>query len=681
MSYGLKYTIPFKSISGKDCVIRLEEKDFAGEPMELQAGGNPILIDTDAGDLITPIRSSGATIQVFGSDYLQDLYTSDPQGVRVTLIVDGSVSWLGYLTPDTFSQDFSSPEFVYEVECVSALSTLKLIDFDIENDFVSFLQIIKRARDLSGYDKLYLTNSVRINLASFYDLNIASGNFFDELGEAMTYYEVLEEIARYAGCCFTPYQDDLYLLDYKAISMGFNLYEKYDGDVKTLVTVSAGDTVEKYRGTGAKLSRIPGKNKATVNCSLYEVDNFVVPFDDEGSEFTIMDPTDYKKNNIDYKEIRRYFNQPNFDMYKYVYNLSTQTLAMEVVHDKFDTYPYGIGSMFIRSAVYEINNKPSKLNFVDELLVKRNGLKTMPLNSLDHTKPILTLRSKQKTMFHKDVYFCISLDVIILSNEWPMTDGGIIVKADADTTLYVWAKFKVGNRSFNGTGWVEGDSQFRMPITIKKDSQMNGVYLSLDNTNTFDTGLGDLSGYVFKAADEIVAGECEFTLYDFEDSEQIDPGRTLELAGYTRFKEISVSYGIPSVQSIYGDWVGRNEKTDIIYEYEIPGSYTEPLDDIDLRICTNPEGKLALSSVIVGNDAFLQEIETDAFGTGQPENLLLNRALDLYSTPRFVIDPTLKNDAKPYTMFTEPHLNKTFAIAGGDEDVKMESCTYNLIEI
>ena len=248
--YGLRYTIPFKTLSDISCEIRLEEKDFTGEPMELIAGGNPIVIDTNTGDLTTPIRPSGATIQVYGSDYLQDLYASDPQGVRVTLLVDGNVNWLGYMTPDTFSQDFSSPEFVYEVECVSALSTLKLIDFDIENDFVSFLQIIKRARDLAGYDKLYLTNSIRANSGSFYDLNIATANFFDELGEAMTYYEVLEEIAKYAGCCFTPYQDDLYLLDYKAISSGFNLYEKYDGDTKTLVTVASSDTVANYRGTG-----------------------------------------------------------------------------------------------------------------------------------------------------------------------------------------------------------------------------------------------------------------------------------------------------------------------------------------------------------------------------------------------------------------------------------------------
>jgi len=96
MSYGLKYTVPFKTISEVGCAVNIEEKGFIGQPVELTAGATPFTIDTDTGDLLTPVRGSGATIQVFGSDYLQDLYTSDPQGVRVTLLVDGVVKWLGY---------------------------------------------------------------------------------------------------------------------------------------------------------------------------------------------------------------------------------------------------------------------------------------------------------------------------------------------------------------------------------------------------------------------------------------------------------------------------------------------------------------------------------------------------------------------------------------------------------
>ena len=40
MSYGLKYTIPFKTISEVSCVINIEVKDFVGTPTELDSRGN-----------------------------------------------------------------------------------------------------------------------------------------------------------------------------------------------------------------------------------------------------------------------------------------------------------------------------------------------------------------------------------------------------------------------------------------------------------------------------------------------------------------------------------------------------------------------------------------------------------------------------------------------------------------
>ena len=101
--------------------------------------------------------------------------------------MDGAVKWLGYLLPDTFSQDFSSPEFEYEMECVAALSTLKYRKFDLTDDFVTFRQIIEKAVEYSGYEAIYLTNSVGTKTGKFYDLKISSANFFDELGEASAY--------------------------------------------------------------------------------------------------------------------------------------------------------------------------------------------------------------------------------------------------------------------------------------------------------------------------------------------------------------------------------------------------------------------------------------------------------------------------------------------------------------
>lgn len=672
--YGIKYIIPFKTLSDIPCEIRLEVKDFAGEPMELKAGGNPIVIDTNTGDLTAPIRPSGATIRIYGSDYLRDLYASDPQGVKVTLLVGGVIHWLGYLTPDTFSQNFSSPEFIYEMEAVSALSTLKYKKFDLTNDFVTFREILQKAVDYSGYSNAYLTNAVRTASSSYFSLSIASANFYDELKEPMTYYEALEEIAKYAGCCFTPFGDKLYFLDYKAIREGYNSYTFLNGYAGNISDIK---DVREYRGTGAKLSRIAGKNKATVNCSLYEIKNLIPEFNNDGATVSlIVGPPTYSEG--DYTGIIRKYVQPKFTFFHYAGGNPNS-----VTESSLPVYLNNAGSSFVRTTEYETKKPPSTLSMIDELQVKTYTDRQSALNGnyLNTNSKILKIKSDTAILTHKDVYFCINLQFKKQTSEYTRS-GDRRETYTSDGYANQKAMFRVGEYYYNGTGWTKRPATFGMKVIFEKGGKQYGTYRSLENKNTFDTGLGDLTGYVFRAPQRPLMGECELTLYSIESS----PVSQLKTFGtqYLYYKNIEVSYGIPDESSIWGDWVDEDSKNDVAYENAISDDYTEAADDIDLKICTNPDGKLALSSVIKGvepNTDFLTELVSDVYGTEKAENILLMRVVDMFKQPRYVIDPTLKNNLKPYTVMIEPHLNKVFMVAGGEEDVKMESCTYNLIEI
>ncbi len=685
MSYGLKYTIPFKTISEVTCEIQLSEKDFVGEPVELLAGADPIRIDKDKSDILYPVRSSGATIQVFGSDYLQDIYTSDPQGIQVKRIVDGAVKWMGYLTPDTFSQDFSSPNFIYEMEAVAALSTLKYKEFDLTDDFVTFREIIAQAVVYAGYEFAYLTNSVRTETGSYLDLEISSANFYDELGEAMTYYEALEEIAKYLGCCFTPYGADLYLLDYAAIRAGYNSYTKLDGLTGTTVTLSDAKTVTNYKGTGAKISRIAGKNKATVNCSLYEIKNILPDFSDEKTVIksttpieTIPKTVTVAGKSVAYTGIIRYYTQPRYTFYNQVWGGSS---FIENEGDRL-TNPGSIGSVFVRTTSFQDDQRPSTLNFSNEVMIKNYIPDPVNPNTqvleLTGNNRIIKLNSDSRALYHKNVYFCLSAEIKFNREKFDPVESSVH-KFGADAVINIPVKFRIGKYYYNGTTWTETESKFNLPVDVKKGDSVLGRYFKVRDTNDFTLGIGDVSGFIVKAPDFNVIGDCEVTFYYFT------TGQTNIIANeYSYMKNLVFAYGIPDEQSIYGDWVDKDSKNDLIYENVIEGDYIEEAEEIDLKICTNPDGKLALSSVITGDagsETFLTSLVTDVYGTGMAEHILLARVTDLYNSPRYVIDPTLANDAKPYTLFTEPHLNRTFAVAGGEEDVKMESCTYNLIEI
>lgn len=691
--YGLKYTIPFKTLSNISCEIRLEEKDFSGTSLELRAGETPIVIDVEESDLLAPIRSSGATIQVYGSDYLQDLYTSDPQGIKITLLRNGSVKWIGFLTPDTFSQDFSSPEFIYEMECAAALSTLKHKKFDLTADKVTFLDIIKRARDLSGYADLYLTNSVRGKLdENIYELaSVASGNFFDELGEAMTYYEVLGEIAKYLGCCFTPFEDDLYLVDYLAIKKGFNGYHKYSGNTKTSVTLSDSREVNSigYKGTGSTISRIPGKNKIAVNCSLYEVKDFLPNIDDavEKSVWSGYSTQSYRKpySGKTVPPTHTLITVPlvcddNSNVYYYYSDMTP------IVSDQqpFTAEAY---SALMKVVRYTSDNVPTKLSFDSELFVKNYSSRANALDGkiLQETHPILNLKSEKRFFVHDKIYFALSceIQVNIENNNVSGDDGRINTdptgEASDDIEWRIPAKLRIGNHYYNGTAWTTTNSVFYVPIPIKKGSSIFGTTHKTKNTNTYKMGLGDLSGYIINPPSTPIFGDIELTLYAIFNASMFSSLMMLFGAKWTFIKNIKLEQTIQDLEGIYEF---KEEKGDLIYESEISEDFIDEADDIDLKICTNTNGRISLSSVIT-DSGLLDGIKSLSVPfNGVAEEALINRALQIYDAPRYQINPTLNNVLLPYSLVTENNLpGSTFVVCGGEENIKMESCTYNLIEI
>ena len=715
--YRLKYTVPFRTISEKACVVQIEVRGYTGVAHELIAGGTPFLIDTDRGDLLTPIRASSATLAVYGSCYLQDLFTSDPQGIRVTLRKEGQIEWIGFMTQDTFSQDFSKPEFIYEIECVSALSTLKHKKFDLEGDFVSFLEIIRRARDLAGYSDLYLTRSVRpvgrpptvidgipvFHLpTSIHSLRISVGNFFDELGEAMTYYEALEEIAKYTGCTFTPYKSDLYLIDYAAIRRGINSYERVVGNntpplgLFPLVTLADSRTINEYKGTGTRLSRIAGRNKATVIASLFEVDTTTVTFDDEGSEFQRQYEytEDLSERRVRPNAWRRWFlrhfrfdpKQSKYTFYRYPVSGNTLLGAQATTEDLKGNE---IGSGFVRTANYEdgqFRHGTAKLTFTDEVLVRRYTTNANVGLSIG-TLPILTMESDNSIISVPGAFFCVNFEWKILhgSNWWGDTDsevsGGIMRSG------WIHGSLRFGDLYYlPPLGWVEITDERIPPGSIPTFTMRMipsggffGIYHRPLNTNGFENGMPDIAGHLIEVpADRIMAGKCELTLYFIEGRAQ---GAT-SAPKYTYFKNIQLSYAMPNKDRVWGDWIDEDSRNDIVYENIIDEAFVDPADTINLKICTAVQGKVAHSFVLDGKE-FLTEITSDAFGTDIAEHILLQRVIGLFRSPRFVIDPTLHNDLKPYTMLREQFLPNTTRLmyAGGEEDVKMERVKTNLIEM
>ena len=685
MSYGLKYTIPFKTISEVSCVINIEVKDFVGTPTELIAGATPIRIDTDTADVLTPIRSSSATIEVFGSDYLQDIYTNDPQGIKVSYYKNSVLQWVGYVIQETFSQDFSNINFTYEIECVSALSTLRSKRYDLASDNATFIALIKRARDLAGYSDVYLTSTITTEAQNIYEVaEVASGNFYDELGEAMTYYEILEEIAKYLGCTFTHHGGSLLLIDHIAVRQGMSGYHKYVGDVRTTVTLSDSKSItgDDYRATGAKLNRIPGRNKIAINCSLYEIEN-LIPDIEEGLRLGLgKTVTSWLHGSGDYP----------------THTLVTVPAVYSFGYDTVQTVNYGLfekSSKLTKVVRYTSDSVPNRLNFDTELRIQNywNHAAHDAGNHFTSSDWVMKLSSPDNIFIHDKVYFSFYADVMTNVEGTTVSSGygqsesidtGLIMvepwdTATSDITWPLRLKLKIGKHYYNGTAWTETESTFNAGIEIKKDEKKFGRFIPIKDTNDYTLGIGNLSGYVINPPSQAISGKLELTIYalwpsDFNFNVAHPYG-----AKYTFMKNIRLEYAVQDLEGIY-DFT-QKEREDVIYESDISTDYTDPADDIDLKICTNVDDKLSLSSVMVGG-VFMESATIGSLSfTGIPEEGLIARASQVYGSPRLNITPTLTNTLTPYSVVTEPHTGKTYVVAGGEEDSKMESCTYNLIEL
>ncbi len=698
--YGQIYTLPFKSIEENDYLVVIEKDGFTGTSTELTGSTSPFTVETSLDSPLSTYRLSTATLKIFGGDYLQNLFTPNPQGVRVKLLKNGFVEWIGFVTNDVYSQDYSNIEFEYEIELVNPLSTLKYKKFNKTSDTITLYQLIIDAIKYTNSEirKLYLSTSVTNELnQNIYELIFTvSDNYIDEQDEPMNYYEILEEIAKYLCLTITIDKDSVYFLDYTGISKGFNQYYEYTFDssynvIKTQnpVTLINSTTIQTldYSGNSSTLQINSGKNKAKVTCSLYDIDKVLSKLDDEFSEYVSMKEipvtVEENKKDVTYIGLIRYFRQPKYDFYHYA-NGDPANGSDIPVHTPLANND--LGAQFVKTTYYNIDDIPAKLSFVNEIQVKLTNSKydAMIGKTLDITDKVFSMKSKDNISTFKDVWFCISLQ---FKRNWGSEFADVLektLKFDGDYTIYQRAMFRIGNYYWNGTEWTTTETQFRMPVRIKKNDLVFNNYKTLQNTNTFDKGLGDLEGYTFKAPDFPLTGECEFTLYPQERADYNSfSSDTNDYNPYIYYKDIQISYGIPNISSIYDDW--KDQNSDIVYENVISDEYVEESDEVELKICTFPDNytKLCYSATYSGNE-FLKVVKYIPLDIiDKPEVVLINKIVNYYSTPKYQVNvPVINKQIYPYTLITDSNLaGKKFIYAGNEIDYEFEKNTITIIEI
>ena len=369
--YGLKYKVPFTDVDGNDYEVRILVDGYSGDVTELLGAESPFVVDvSDEQFLYTPTRFSGGTLNIVGSDYLQDLFSTDYQMSKVDLYKGSRLMWTGFITPDTYSQEYDAHIFELSIECISALSTLEYVDFSMTQETPTLKEILLECINKSkgSYTNVYIPNTYNVDLS---ELSVSRANFFDEDDKPMTLKECLEEVCKFLGWTCTDMNGYVCFVDVDYISRGFTEYtDLLTGKVVNLSSnIDVASIVSK--DSANTMSMIGGYNKVTVVDSDYEPDSdFLFPDiektrgDDLGSSQKIAskdgsylltnDDGTYKYGCVKY--MYKFFKSSKVKLTKYKYSSGNW-----VVDNSDDLHSAGARILYQANADQE--EKPTSLNW------------------------------------------------------------------------------------------------------------------------------------------------------------------------------------------------------------------------------------------------------------------------------------------------------------------------------
>lgn len=270
MAYANKYKITFEDNLLRPCEIYILQDNYVGSVIELQPSFNPCVITYNGNvsnkidNIITSEISIGIIKQV--GDNFSEFYTTN-EDLRIEVYKDyGSgleLDWKGFLIPDSYQEELQYPPIEVKLNGICGLSRLKFFNYQVEDfdlgttyiakqvgtkritDFLA--EIFTRADsgvlgmeyfytffDFQGYGfnpkSNYSTNSFE------YRYYIDSALAYDNNGKALTYFQLLTEIAKSQLARVFQYKGEYYIIStplYTLTSVGvensFEDYVEFDG--------------------------------------------------------------------------------------------------------------------------------------------------------------------------------------------------------------------------------------------------------------------------------------------------------------------------------------------------------------------------------------------------------------------------------------------------------------------
>lgn len=127
MAYGKNFRFVFESQNGSNIEIDILKKDYLGDVITRPLGRAPML-KRESNECIW-----GTSLEIYAESKVAGeyatLYTSSPDEYKVELYKDNELIWVGFVSPELYSEPEMAPPYDVQIIATDGLGELKLWDF------------------------------------------------------------------------------------------------------------------------------------------------------------------------------------------------------------------------------------------------------------------------------------------------------------------------------------------------------------------------------------------------------------------------------------------------------------------------------------------------------------------------------------------------------------------------
>lgn len=308
MSKAVRWQVPFAAHDGTKYRVDIYDEGYTGSPVELTAGETPFTTDEDdSDDFFAPVRTQSGTLQICtetksGSTIkLEDIIPANniARPVRlVNLSNSNAVEWQGFLSCEAYSQDYIGIPQNLDLPLIGVLEAMDSIEVEL-SESMAFKKILghvayamKAIEDKSGmtlFDQMYISTYCKnaLTTQSFYnnvyfstEEQISGDNITVDV-HSISAKAILEQVAKFFGCCWREKGNNIYLEALGTTSYSYQsfatIYNNFVVEQKTTVWLTAQGASEDinnldWMGNGHQRSITQGMRRVKVTSKLDDFD-------------------------------------------------------------------------------------------------------------------------------------------------------------------------------------------------------------------------------------------------------------------------------------------------------------------------------------------------------------------------------------------------------------------------